>query len=233
MNSRARSSDRAPLCVAVTGHRTAGLREANPDLLKTRLDEVLEGIVSAVPHTLEARPLLLSGLAEGADRLVALRALAHNFALGAVLPFPAHRYEADFEDEASIQAFRDLLRRAAQVDVVALSQNDRTAARRESAYVALGFQLASRADVLIALWDGEPARGGGGTAEVVAAATERHVPVVWIDAADPHEVRAFSATHPPTVVHPPVQDGVRTVVAPFLSEAEQTGDSPVPNGDER
>lgn len=224
MSRSVRALDEYRLCVAVTGHRTTGLRNADHALLSARLDEVLEGILLAAPRAEGSRPLLLSGLAEGADRLVALRALAHNFALCAVLPFPAHHYETDFEDEESVQAFRDLLRRAAQVDVVSVPEEAGKPARRDNAYVALGFQLASRADVLVALWDGEPARGGGGTAEVVAAATERAVPVVWIDSAEPHEVRAFSSTHPPTVVHPPVQEGVRAVVAPFLNDPPDSGE---------
>jgi hypothetical protein len=36
--------------------------------------------------------------------------------------------------------------------------------------------------VLIALWDGQPSRGKGGTAEIVAYARQRGIPVVWIDA---------------------------------------------------
>ena len=35
-------------------------------------------------------------------------------------------------------------------------------------------------EVLIAIWDGQPARGPGGTAEVVALARDRNLPVAWI-----------------------------------------------------
>ena len=41
------------------------------------------------------------------------------------------------------------------------------------------------ADVLFAVWDGQPARGYGGTADVVAEARRRKVPVrvIWPDGA--------------------------------------------------
>ena len=40
--------------------------------------------------------------------------------------------------------------------------------------------MVDRCDVLIAVWDGEPARGPGGTAEIVAYALERGRPIVHI-----------------------------------------------------
>jgi hypothetical protein len=45
--------------------------------------------------------------------------------------------------------------------------------------------MISRADQLLAVWDGQPARGFGGTADVVAAARSRPVPitVIWPDGA--------------------------------------------------
>ncbi|NUP64306.1 MAG: hypothetical protein HOW71_19265 [Nonomuraea sp.] len=41
------------------------------------------------------------------------------------------------------------------------------------------------AEVLFAIWDGQPARGYGGTADVVAEARRREVPVrvIWPDEA--------------------------------------------------
>ncbi|GAA4857160.1 hypothetical protein GCM10023222_04650 [Saccharopolyspora cebuensis] len=45
--------------------------------------------------------------------------------------------------------------------------------------------MIERADLLIAVWDGEPARGPGGTADVVEAARARGLPVtvVWPEGA--------------------------------------------------
>ena len=45
--------------------------------------------------------------------------------------------------------------------------------------------MVEHADVLIAVWDGRPARGMGGTADAVAYARQRGVPVLWVHAARP------------------------------------------------
>ncbi|WP_285713649.1 hypothetical protein [Erythrobacter oryzae] len=52
-------------------------------------------------------------------------------------------------------------------------------------YATIGQMLVRRADLLIALWDGTPPRGRGGTADVVTEALRSGVPVVWIDPAKP------------------------------------------------
>jgi hypothetical protein len=42
--------------------------------------------------------------------------------------------------------------------------------------------LVEQADVLVAVWDGKPAAGRGGTPDVIADALTRGLPVLWIDA---------------------------------------------------
>ena len=54
---------------------------------------------------------------------------------------------------------------------------------REDAYLAAGHAVVDDADVVLALWDGRPARGRGGTAEVVEYARSLGRPLVWIDVA--------------------------------------------------
>ena len=43
------------------------------------------------------------------------------------------------------------------------------------------LRMLDLAEKLIAVWDGQPARGYGGTADVVSAAKEKNIPVtiVW------------------------------------------------------
>ena len=55
---------------------------------------------------------------------------------------------------------------------------------------AANFQL-QQIDLLVAIWDGEPARGPGGVAEVAAHAHEAGMPVVFIDAAVPERPPAM------------------------------------------
>ena len=56
------------------------------------------------------------------------------------------------------------------------------------AYAAANQVMLDHADLLVTVWDGEPARGLGGTAEIVAQVQARGKPVVWIGAEPPHGI---------------------------------------------
>jgi hypothetical protein len=81
-----------------------------------------------------------------------------------------------------------LLARAETVSVVG------TAGGRDEAYLDGGVEIVNRCDVLVALWDGQSARGRGGTAEVVAYARELGRPLVVIDPAT-GDTRRENFTH--------------------------------------
>ena len=51
----------------------------------------------------------------------------------------------------------------------------------EESHMAGSEAMLSNIDLLLAVWDGKPARGFGGTADVVDAARDRAIPVtiVW------------------------------------------------------
>jgi hypothetical protein len=177
-----------PLClrVGVTGHRDAALAAVDRAALEKVVAEVLAQLAQNANQVLQqqsavysggaAQLQLISALAEGADRLVAQQALQAGWTLHALLPFSAESYLLDFETEASKQAFCELLDAAHAVTDLAI---DRTTAQL-TGYEAVGKLLARNTDVLIALWDGEPARGPGGTASVVEMALQEGVPVVWV-----------------------------------------------------
>ena len=54
---------------------------------------------------------------------------------------------------------------------------------REEAYERAGRRVVDRADVVVALWDGQPSRGRGGTAAIVSYARAHGVPVAWVNTA--------------------------------------------------
>jgi hypothetical protein len=116
-----------------------------------------------------------SSLAEGADRLVARALLERGARLVAVLPFEPADYRGDFSTSASTSDFDELLALASQVRVTTT-----TDASREAAYEAAGRAILHACDVLIAVWDGLPARGRGGTAQIVEEARERGTDVVVV-----------------------------------------------------
>ena len=154
--------------IGVTGHRNF----RNPDDVSAITAGVLDRILDG-----DDSPTILSSLAEGADRLVVDLVLARPDALlDVVLPLPADMYIADFVTPSSRQRFTDLLGRAASVMVVEQVPGE----ARELAYARAGRAIVDAVDVLVALWDGEPARGPGGTAEIVQYAMNRDVLVEMI-----------------------------------------------------
>jgi len=162
------------LRVGVTGHRTL----SNELAILSAVREALTRLKSLVPTstTTPVALVVVSALAEGADRLVAREALSENGAcLEVVLPMPEADYLTDFQSEASRDEFRHLLRRASET-----SNPPPGFKTREEAYEWAGRQVVDRSDAVIGLWDGEPSRGRGGTAEVLAYAEDRGVPLVWV-----------------------------------------------------
>ncbi len=167
------------LRVAVTGHRW--LDSSDPALVETVRDALVElqaACSSSATATTPVGLTVVSSLAEGADR-IAVRASAD---LGArvevVLPLPAEEYVRDFADDASRAEFRRMLDDADAVYTV-------PGRERPDAYLAAGEAAVQRCDVLLALWDGSPAQGTGGTAQVVDAAGAAGRPLAWVEVAGP------------------------------------------------
>jgi hypothetical protein len=148
--------------VGVTGHRD--LPESTCRLVSAaiaaqlRRFESLDGI---------------SSLAEGADQIFAEQVLKAGGALTAVVP-SAHygRSFATIDGNATYRRLRALAREVIELPFGSPS---------DEAYLAAGHRVVGLAEVLLAVWDGTPSRGVGGTADVVAFAGERGVPttVVW------------------------------------------------------
>lgn len=148
---------RVPIVLAVTGHRVIPKQDEEA-LCKS----VTEELILIKKSNTNSPCVLISALAEGADRLVANCALDLGWQLCAVLPLTQEDYETDFHDEKSVKEFRELLSRSTWVKVI-----DKKHHLRPACYHALGLWLSQQAQMLVALWDGEQARGPGGTAEVI------------------------------------------------------------------
>jgi nucleoside 2-deoxyribosyltransferase len=118
--------------------------------------------------------LALSSVAEGGDQLFIAEARALGMSWHAILPLPRAEFAKDFPPAEWTQV-EAILDQAEHVRVIAENGT------REDAYLDCGMATVDGSDVLIAVWDGEPARGRGGTAEVVAYARSLGKPVVLID----------------------------------------------------
>jgi hypothetical protein len=148
------------LRIGVTGHRRLDDAEALAGQVRRVLKRIRD-LLPGSPYT----PVLftvVSPLAEGADRLVAREVLRIEGAdLEVPLPLPRKEYERDFQSDESKREFEDLFKQAKEVVELTPSET------RQEAYERVGHYVVDRCDVLIAVWDGQPSRGQGGTGEIV------------------------------------------------------------------
>lgn len=156
--------------IGVTGHR-----------ILAELDRIELGVEEALGRVEQLFPgeslTVVSALAEGADRLVAWRVLARPDArLTVPLPLEESDYIRDFSSEESRLEFSTLLRRASKIERMP------PAPARDQAYEAAGEYVLNNSDVLLTIWDGRPAQGRGGTADIVSRSRSRKLPIAWIHA---------------------------------------------------
>jgi hypothetical protein len=112
----------------------------------------------------------VTSLAIGADQLFAALVLRRGGAVHAVIPFAD--YERTFSAE-DLDAYRRLLA-ASTVEILDTPGTD------EDAYLAAGQRVVALSDLLIAVWNGEAARGKGGTGDIVGYAVGRGVQTIHI-----------------------------------------------------
>jgi hypothetical protein len=153
--------------VGFSGHRQI----ANPPGLAKAIGDALSSLRSRA----KGEWLGLSSVAEGGDQLFVEQVRGLGMSWHAILPLPKAEFEKDFPAEEWAAVERTL---ALAEHVRAITENG----TREDAYLDCGMATVDGADVLLAVWDGEPARGKGGTGDVVAYARSIGKPLVLIDA---------------------------------------------------
>lgn len=148
--------------IGVTGHMNL-----TPDTVR-----MVSAALRAHLERVDGEVVGVSCIARGADSLFAEAVLAVGGTLEVVLPSRDYREATVRPDDAEL--FDRLVDQAAHVQVM-----DFDHAGRE-AYVAANLAMLESIDELVAVWDGKPAAGRGGTAEVVAEARKRGLPVLVI-----------------------------------------------------
>jgi hypothetical protein len=150
--------------LAISGHR--GLSEKTTALVDAALR-------SEISKRAEDGPLVgLSCLADGADTLFAKAVLDLGGVLHVIVPAREYRNSLPADHHAIYDA---LIARAAKVVRLDHVESDPTA------HMDASLRMLADADELLAVWDGQPARGYGGTADVVTAARAQGmlVAVIW------------------------------------------------------
>nr|BFE82595.1 hypothetical protein GCM10020093_051960 [Planobispora longispora] len=114
----------------------------------------------------------LSCLADGADQIFARAVIDLGGILEAIIP--AHRYRQGLPAE-TYPEYDALLNAAKRVHRLEFTEST------SESHMAASLIMLDNADELFAVWDGKPARGYGGTADVVAEARKRGltVRVIW------------------------------------------------------
>jgi hypothetical protein len=146
--------------LAVTGHR--GLSEKTPALVDAALR-------SEISKRAEGSALVgLSCIADGADALFARAILDHGGTLHVIVPAHMYRDGLPQDHHATYDA---LMADAAEIIRLDYVKSD------SNAHMDASPRMLADADELLAIWDGQPARGQGGTADVVYAARDQGIPV--------------------------------------------------------
>lgn len=145
--------------IGITGHRD--LTSSTVTMVSAAIDAALARVDDIVGIT---------ALAEGADQLFAQLVLARGGELDVIVP--SEKYRSLREDQVR---YDDLLARATRVTRLPYLDDG------PLAHVAAGLVTVERSDLVLAVWDGRPARAFGGTADFVAYARQIGVPVdiIW------------------------------------------------------
>jgi hypothetical protein len=173
-----------PIIISVTGH----INTTEDTDIEGGLDKLVGMLREKFPNTPEI--ILMSALAEGADRRAARAALELKLTLAPVLPMPVEVYKQTFtgqgyrgegetdEDIAksaidkSCKDFDDILKKATVGKCVLNGEGVNPA----NAYRDLATYLAANSHIMVAVWDGRETMRPGGTYDAIRMA---------IDGADP------------------------------------------------
>jgi hypothetical protein len=145
--------------LAITGHRDL------PEETARLVDAALR---AEIAKRNDGNLVGISCLADGADTLFAQAILDAGGTL--IVVIPAKKYRKGLPKDHH-PVYDRLLAQAS--NVIALNRIE----SGPDAHMEASVRLLAEADELIAIWDGQPARGYGGTADVVKAATQRRLPV--------------------------------------------------------
>jgi len=192
------------LSVGITGHRIEALpddaAENIVERLRTTLTELKAQALALYARERECfadcppRLLFVSPLADGGDQIAAEIALDLGFELQAILPFSRESYRSTLHD-SGLARFDELICCARCVLELPGRLDDQL-----RAFVMSGRATVAHCDILLALWDGLPPRGRGGTGEVVHIALTRGTPIAHIPVDPAIAPRLLWSAFDPTVL---------------------------------
>jgi hypothetical protein len=171
------------LSIGITGHRSIAAEPMVSKAVEAAITTVLRALEKRSKFSEAGKPLssstrfrlkVISMLAEGADLLGMQAGLDCGAELMGVLPFDEHSYREAFAGGPSRVLFDNVWSKLSSIVVLDGVAGD------DASYEQANSAILDRSDVVIAVWDGDPARGPGGTGDVVQDALNRGLPVIVI-----------------------------------------------------
>lgn len=192
------------LSVGITGHRIEALPNEAVETIVERIGATLAHFKAGALDLYNRerslfsddppRLLFVSPLADGSDQIATEIALDLGFEVQAILPFDRETYRATLHN-SGLKRFDELICRATCVLELPGEIDS-----EYLAFVMAGRGTVAHCDVLVAVWDGRPPRGRGGTGDVVSIAITRGTAVAHIPVNPAVEPRLLWAAFDPVVL---------------------------------
>jgi hypothetical protein len=155
--------NRQVMIIGITGHQEIGSTE-----VVAWVRETLQSAIDRLDITKG-----ISCLAIGSDQMFAEVILSKGVELIAVIP--CLNYEFTFHSSDDLLNYQRLKLKAAE-----LIQMDEISPTEQAFYQASQY-LVDRSNAIIAIWNGQPAKGFGGTADVVSYASNKGKNIIHIN----------------------------------------------------
>lgn len=138
---------------------------------------------------------IITPLADGADRIVAVEAMqVLNAEMEVVLPMLKEEYERTFYSDDSIKEFASLLTKAASIKILIskpLQEQFPGKEIEESKNIAFeknGKYIVDNCDILLAIWNGEKSESSCGTYAILKYAIEKKKSTIMILSLFPYKI---------------------------------------------
>ena len=106
-----------------------------------------------------------SSLAIGADQLFVMCLLEKKIKYDVIIP--CDNYQTTFENARDLCNFNSLLNSANEIVKLDFKEPS------ELAFYQAGIKVVELSDMVVAIWDGQPAKGLGGTADIVKVSLDK------------------------------------------------------------
>lgn len=153
--------------IGITGHR-----DLNKDTFK-QLSEKISIFLTDIKQKLPNTPIkIISGMADGADRIIVKEGLKQNIAIDVIQPMPDSLYQADFSEDSwqefkSVIADDNVTTKVLPTTFIDIESAKEQGGTRDKLYHALGQYIVEQSNLVVAIWDGVNSGLKGGTADVV------------------------------------------------------------------